>query len=212
MTALTEGQHPGEFVQSLAPGNRSVEKVTIKTAETLVPGEVLARELTAATVTSAAGAGNTGDGVMGTITPSALAREGVYQLIVEGGSTGVEAFVVYDPDGVAIGKGAVGSAFSAGGLAFTLADGSQDFVVGDRIVITVTQATEVWKALPNDGTLPAEGISWGEYGSASATVAGAIVARDAEVNDAELTWPTGISAANKDLAKTQLATRGIIVR
>lgn len=37
-----------------------------------------------------------------------------------------------------IGDGVVGSAFSAGGLAFTLADGATDFVAGDSFTIAVT--------------------------------------------------------------------------
>lgn len=92
----------------------------------------------AATAEAAALGTNTGDGAMGSITVTAGAKQGVYVLrIVEPGSN-VGTFVVEDPDGVQIGDGVVGSAFSAGGLAFTLADGATDFVAGDSFAITVT--------------------------------------------------------------------------
>lgn len=38
------------------------------------------------------------------------------------------------------------------------------------------------------------------------------IVRDAEVNGAELIWPTGISAGDKTAAIAQLAAAGIIVR
>lgn len=89
------------------------------------------------TATSAALGTNTGNGTMGTVTVSAGAKIGRYTLtIIEPGSN-VGTFVVLDPDGVQIGDGAVASAFSAGGLAFTLADGATDFVAGDSFAITV---------------------------------------------------------------------------
>lgn len=86
---------------------------------------------------SAALGTNTGNGTMGAVTVSLGAKIGNYTLtIVEPGSN-VGTFVVLDPDGVQIGDGAVASAFSAGGLAFTLADGATDFVAGDSFTITV---------------------------------------------------------------------------
>lgn len=91
---------------------------------------------------AAAVAGNTGNGTMGSVTVSAGAKEGVYKLtIVEPGSN-VGGFIVEDPDGINIGTGDVAAAFSAGGLAFTLADGGTDFAVGDQFTITLTPSTE----------------------------------------------------------------------
>lgn len=89
------------------------------------------------TATSAALGTNTGNGTMGDVTVTAGAKIGRYTLtIVEPGSN-VGTFVVVDPDGVQIGDGVVAAAFSAGGLAFTLADGATDFVAGDSFAITV---------------------------------------------------------------------------
>jgi hypothetical protein len=89
------------------------------------------------TATAAALGTNTGNGTMGTITVSTGAVPGVYVLrIIEPGAN-VGTFVVEGPNGVQIGDGVVATAFSAGGLAFTLADGATDFVAGDSFAITV---------------------------------------------------------------------------
>ena len=90
------------------------------------------------TATAAALGTNTGNGAMGAITvDESLARAGVYTLtIIEPGSN-VGTFVVADPDGAQIGDGVVATAFDAGGIAFTLADGATDFVAGDSFKITV---------------------------------------------------------------------------
>lgn len=92
----------------------------------------------AATATSAALGTNTGNGTMGAVTVSAGAKQGDYVLTIIEPGANVGTFVVNDPDGVQIGDGVVGTAFSAGGLAFTLADGATDFVAGDSFTISVT--------------------------------------------------------------------------
>ncbi|MCM2293042.1 hypothetical protein NAC44_11985 [Allorhizobium sp. BGMRC 0089] len=92
----------------------------------------------AGTATSAAGTGNTGDGVMGAVTVSAGAKQGIYTLLIIEPAANAGTFEVTDPDGVFVDNGTVGTAFSAGGLAFTLADGATDFVAGDSFNITVS--------------------------------------------------------------------------
>ena len=95
-------------------------------------------EVAAGTAVAAAFAGNTGNGTMGAVTVSAGAKAGVYNLIVIEPGANAGVFQVIDPDGVFVGRGTVAVAFSAGGLAFTLADGATDFVAGDGFTITVT--------------------------------------------------------------------------
>ena len=87
-------------------------------------------------------AGNTGNGAMGSITVSAGAKIGTYKLLITEPASNVGNFIVEDPDGVIIGQGDVAAAFSAGGLAFTLADGSTDFAAGDGFNIAVTATSE----------------------------------------------------------------------
>ncbi len=87
---------------------------------------------------SAAVAGNTGNGTMGAITVSTGAKLGVYKLTVIAAAANAGNFTVEDPQGITVDNGAVASAFSSGGLAFTLADGATDFAAGDQFTITVT--------------------------------------------------------------------------
>lgn len=124
------------------------------TGERRVPleldGERLARlyliyaagaDIGGAVATAAALATNTGDGVMGAITASAGAKVGAHQIVVVEPGAGVGTFIHKDPDGMIVGKGAVASAYSGGGLAFTLADGGTDFIAGDGFNITVSSVT-----------------------------------------------------------------------
>jgi hypothetical protein len=95
------------------------------------------------TATAAAWTTNTGNGAMGAITVSAAAKVGVYKLRVIEPAANAGTFIIEDPDGNEISvKGTVGSAYSGGGLAFTLADGATDFVSGDGFDITVSAITD----------------------------------------------------------------------
>jgi hypothetical protein len=85
--------------------------------------------------------GNAGNGTMGAITvDEEVAQLGDYTLLIIGEDADAGVFIVKDPDNNIIGAGTVGVAFDEGGLAFTLADGSNDFEVGDKFTITVSVA------------------------------------------------------------------------
>ncbi len=99
---------------------------------------VIAGATFAATAAAVAGSGNTGNGAMGAVTVTAGAKPGVYVLEITAAAANAGAFRVTDPTGIFVDDGDVAAAFSAGGLAFTLADGATDFVVGDTFAITVT--------------------------------------------------------------------------
>ena len=138
------------------------EKVTAYEAAltTYKVGTVLGRYLVDGSATSAANAGNTGTGTMGTVTVGALAKKGIYNLRVVATSSGAGTFVVTDPDGKYVGQGTVAVAFNAGGLSFTLADGTPDFALGDGFIITVdgTEKYKVMKATAIDGSANFAGI------------------------------------------------------
>lgn len=91
----------------------------------------------ALTASAAAQGTNTGNGTFGTITPSAGAVRGKYVLTIIEPGTNAGTFALEDSNGVQVGHGAVAAAFSSGGMAFTLSDGSNDFAAGDSFVITV---------------------------------------------------------------------------
>lgn len=93
------------------------------------------------TAAAAAVAGNTGNGtITATPTTSAGVKAGVYKATITVAAANAGTFELEDPDGVTVGEGTVAVAFSRGGLAFTIADGATDFVVGDQFAITVTAA------------------------------------------------------------------------
>ena len=204
MTTLNEDLHPFAFVISEAAGQRSRENGKVKSGQNvLAAGTVLA--LAAGTAVAAANAGNTGNGAMGAITVTAPAKAGVYRLTITAPATNAGSFIVEDPDGVEIGTGNVGSAFSAGGLAFTLADGATDFVAGDGFTITVTAAATQIAWASGD---PVVGILGYKVDATSADIAAPYLARDAEVNVNTLTFPASTDAE----VTAGLARLGIIAR
>lgn len=133
-------------------------------------GTVLGRTLTSGTATSAAASGNTGNGAMGSVTVSGSAKIGVYTLRITKAASNAGDFSVRDPEGNLVGNGTVAVAFSAGGLAFTLADGSADFVVGDTIYISVagTYKVKLIEATATDGSQNFYGIYMGGVTKATA--------------------------------------------
>jgi len=214
MTTLTEGKHAGEFIDSEANGTRSRDEIVILTGENVVAGEVLG-QVTKGSASAAAVAGNTGNGTMGAITVGAGAKAGDYTLTVIEPGSDVGDFIVEDPDGVNVGAGVVASAFSGGGLGFTLADGSNDFAAGDQIVITVAAGSGKYVAYNQDGTDGSEvaaAIAYDNYDATAADVDGVGIVRDAEVNGNELTWPSDIDEAEQAAAEAQLKAVGILVR
>ncbi len=159
MTELTETLGAGGFIVSEAAGTRSREQVTLLSGQVAVAGSVLGKvtKLTTAP-TSAPFAGNTGNGVMGAITSSTGSKAGVYKLRIVELAANAGGFEVEDPDGVLIGTGDVAAAFSAGGLAFTLADGGTDFAVGDGFNITVGAGSGKYALYDPDAANGTDGI------------------------------------------------------
>lgn len=206
----------GGFMVSEANNFRSREKAVILSGQDLEAGHVLGKTLVGATAAATAGAGNVGNGAMGAITVSAAARNGTYQLVITEPGTNVGEFEVRDPRGVLIGQGTVAAAFSAGGLAFTLADGATDFDVGDRFDILVSGGTEKYKEYNpanTDGSQIPVAICWDRYDATAADVAGTVIRRDAEVNIEELVWFSGATSGQKTAALKYLADNfGIIGR
>lgn len=216
---VTEGLYADDWLKQEAPGAYSREQIVILAgsgaARSLTSGMVLAK-VTKGTASAAAQAGNTGDGAMGAITVGAAAKPGVYKLEIFAAAANAGSFNVYDPDGNFVGQGTVAVAFSAGGLAFTLADGSADFVIGDGFNITVAAGSGKWVQFDQDGTTGTEdaaGILLFDAEAADgADGAGVAIVRDAIVNAAQIAWPAGIDAGEKAAGVAQLEALGILVR
>lgn len=189
--------------------------------KTYAIGTVLGKTLVSGAAAAVAGASNVGNGTMGSITVSAHAIPGVYTLRIVSESANAGGFQIFNASGALVGSGNVASAFSGAGLAFTLADGSEDFDIGDTFTITVS-GTEKWKIVENtasDGSAIARGIYIGTaQGFGSTTVAAttdttviilergpAIVAKEQLVYGASIN-----TTVEKNALYAQLAAVGII--
>ncbi|RJX35660.1 MAG: head decoration protein [Desulfarculus sp.] len=82
-------------------------------------------------------AGNTGDGAMGAITVGDQAQVGDYVLTCIEAAANAGVFQVVAPNGYRLPDLTVGVAYAGDHLSMTLADGDNDFIVGDKFTITV---------------------------------------------------------------------------
>lgn len=219
MAVLTEGQNAEEFIVSEAAGERSRASITLISGQNLSAGAVLGK-ITKGTASSAAysvansGRDNTGNGTMGAVTVGAGAKVGAYRLTILEPGTNVGTFQVEDPDGIVIGTGVVAAAFSAGGLSFTLADGSTDFVAGDGFIITVAAGSGKYTYVDPEGTNGSEtavAILLRNVDASGGDKTCAALVRDCEVNADELLY-SDADAGEITTIKTQLAAVGIICR
>lgn len=214
MATKTEGQHAAEFILSQAQGWRSFEAGTVLSGQNLVAGSVIGAVAFDTTVVAAAVAGNTGNGTMGTVTPGAGAKVGVYKLTIIEPASDAGAFVVEDPDGITVGHGTVAVAFSGGGLGFTLADGATNFVAGDQFTMTVAAGSLKWKLYNpanTDGSEVPIGILVGAVDASSADKKGVRLARDAEVKAADLVWFADATTDQKNAALAILKSANNII-
>src|SRR5215471_9034599 len=110
----------------------------------------------------------------------------VYRVVNELVATNSGEFVIYDPDGIEIGRVAVAATFS-NQVKFVIADGSTDFAIGDAFSITVgIEETDYQIVAYNpagaDGSQRAAGILWeGVTTDGTNLGAGVVITRAAEV-------------------------------
>lgn len=105
-------------------------------------------EAAAGTYVATAGAlVGTGDGTCTMASPSTAAGviPGVYKAVFVEAATNSGIFDVFDPNGVVVGRGVVGTAFTTQ-VKFTIADGATDFAAGSYFPITAVADCE---AVPN---------------------------------------------------------------
>lgn len=215
MTTYTEPQREYEAALYEEP-NLSREAVAIAAGSgVLLAGTVIGKITTGSTASAAAFAGNTGNGTMGTITVSAGALPGVYKLVIIEPATDAGKFSVEGPDGKVIGTGTVAVAFSKGGLAFTLADGSADFIAGDGFDITVAAGSGKWAGYDDgntNGTQTALGVLMQKVDATSVEVTATALVRIASVKKDALQWISGVDSTAKTKAYADLALVNIIAK
>lgn len=201
-TVFTENNRVSDWLKWEEDQRYSREAITLLSGQNLKSGAILGRQLIGATASAAAFAGNSGNGAMGAITVTGDARRGVYKLVIIEPGTNAGTFEVEDPDGKIIGRGTVAVAFSAGGLAFTLADAT-DFISGDGFDITVVAGA--FKYLEHDpagtdGSEKPAGILLFDTNATSADTACVAVTRQAIVAAGSLVWKSGATADQKAAA------------
>lgn len=159
--------------------------------------------------------GTVGNGAVGSWTADAGVMEGTWKLdVTVTGATG--KYQVIRPDGVVDGIGTIGSAYN-GGINGTLADGANDWLVGDVVPIVVAYATDAVEYVPHDPAL----TNGGQYAAAilfhpidatSADVKTAGTVRGpATINLNMLTFKSGITANQKAEAVQALRDKGMAV-
>jgi hypothetical protein len=222
-TVFTEAVHPCAPIVSEQEPFLSRSNILIEPNQTIVVGMVLGKTgvVSDETATVSYAAGNTGNGVLtmdGTAPIAGAAIDGQYVIeITTPGATG--AFDVMDPTGVVVGTGFVGTTFN-GPIKFLLATGGTNFAVDDRIFVQVLRHVGVddqWAPLnlsATDGTQIAAGIALYPVVTPASGQPNRITAivRNAEMRAADLTWPTGATAAQIAEATNQLLKQNIVLR
>ncbi len=162
----------------------------------------------------------TGDGTITGATAAANTKLGIWvATCIEPVSAG-GVFALEDPDGVNMGIITVGSAFSIGGLAGTIADGAADWGAGAQVKYSVTASDDSEKYVPvnaagTDGSQYAAAICLCEASAPDGTdtvIDTVLVRGPAVVVRDELVWPSGATDAQKAVWVSQLEARGIIAR
>lgn len=209
-TISGSGVTAGTKITALGTGLGGTGTYTVDTSQA-----ASSTTITATSAYATALSGNTGNGAMGAITVSAGAKLGSYTLVVVSPGTNVGNFIVTDPDGIFVGQGDVAAAFSAGGLAFTLADGSTDFVAGDGFTITIAAGDGLYVPYDDDnldGSNVAAAIALESVDATSANVTCATLFRNAEYKADILQWASTNDANDKTAGIADLATKNLIGR
>ena len=186
-------------------------------------GTVLGKTLVSGSATATAGT-NTGNGTMGTVTVSGTAEVGTYSLRISKAASNAGDFVVINPSGNVVGNGTVAVAYSAAGLAFTLADGATDFVVGDtfsiavtgtvkykRVEATATDGSQKAAAIYVGGVTPQTSYNKSTIAATTNTSVVAIVRGNALYKKQGLVFGASVDTqAELDAAYAQLEAKGIL--
>lgn len=164
------------------------------------------------TAASVANGGNTGNSTSSAVTTNGYAPMlGDYKLTIIEPGANVGTFALEDPNGKTIAHGVVATAFTAGGLSFTLADGSTDFVSGDQFVITVAAGSGKYvkhNVAAVNGSQFAAGVLYNPLPGTNADYDATVFERSCEVIGKMLNGGSNVTA----LAVAELAALGIIVR
>lgn len=182
----------------------------------LKTGRVLG-EISVGAASAAAKAGgnaaNTGALTLDVTTPVLPgAKIGVYTVRCITAASNSGTFRVEDPDGIVLGDVAVAATF-ADKIKFSIADGTQDFIVGEGFDVTVAPGSK--KLVPinfsaADGSEKAAAILINGVDATSADKETAVLIWGAQIVPSQLEWPEGATSDQKNAALDQLAAKQIV--
>ncbi|MBW9336204.1 head decoration protein [Herbaspirillum sp. RU 5E] len=210
VTPLQEQWHDGGFIVSEANGHISRETVTLTGGVKVLAGTVLGQQTIGNTAAAAALGTNSGNGTFGAISVAAPAQAGDYAVQFADATH----FVVEDPQGVEVGHGTTGVAFSGGGLGFTITAGSNAFVAGDSFKVTVAAGSKKFAPLSltaADGTGVPVAVLYATKDVTSADKQALVIFRHAELNGFELIWPAGATAPQIAAFIAQMAQSKVLL-
>lgn len=194
----------------------SVEVLTIPSGTAAFGANtVLGRTITSGAATAVAFSTNTASvGAVGSITVGASAKLGVHKLIVVEPAADAGTFVVFDPDGLVVGKGQVASEFSAGGLTFTIADATANYAAGDGYHITVTGTANYvpYDDGNSDGSAIARAIALHACDASGGAKTVAALVRCAVVDAALLQWHASADATAKTKAAADMLAANVHIK
>lgn len=211
MSTLTEKTYVGDVIRWEAEKNFSRIAATAVAVAALTVGTVMAKK-TKSVVTPAISEGSTGDGALGTWTLGAKAIPGVYRLTCVAEASNAGTFIVLDPHGNRLADLTVASAYASDHINGTLADGTNDWDIGDEITITVSGDGKYYPAVYGavDGTGEAAAILLEDL-AITAGKSAALLAREAIIVGDYLVWGASYDSADKKaVALAQLAALGIV--
>ena len=123
-----------------------------------------------------------------------------------------------DPNGVIVGTGKIGTAFSSGPVSFTITAGGTAAAVGDLATIAVERPVgndqyEAWSPSATDGSQIACAVAGYPVTTGSGVTAKiAAVTRQAQVRTTDLTFASGATQTQINEAMVALNKQGIVAR
>lgn len=219
MAVLTQGNTLQDILKWEQANMHSREVVTVLSGQDLALGTVLGKITESTPTTGTAAAGNTGGGTVASVTASAKAKLGEYQIkcLTYVASPLAATFEVTDPDGLQLPEATL-AAYVSDQINFDIADGSPAITVGDIWTVTVGAGSLSVRAINFDGvdgSQDAFGILIAAVDASAGAVDGVAIVRDADIVATDLVWPVTspvVSAAQKAAALAQLAAKGIVER
>jgi len=126
-------------------GDHHITKPIVLAANQTLKQYAVLGKVTLGAVTVTAASDNGGDGTPTAATLGGKAQVGDYTLICTAAASDLGTFAVYAPDGARLTDLTVGTAYASDHINLTVADGANDWEVGDTITVSVAAGSGQYK-------------------------------------------------------------------